>query len=189
MKQNLAIFDMDGTLFDTKAVNYASYKAAAEMIGRSFDVDYGFYCAYCNGRKYKDFLPRILPGVTAEEMEAIHRHKKGLYAGNLDKARINTALFDLIRGIRETHFVALVTTASGQNTMDILGRFQVTEMFDLILTQESIAHPKPDPEGFLRAMAHFGVDAAHTVIFEDSDVGLEAAEKSGAAYVRVYGYN
>ena len=48
-------------------------------------------------------------------------------------------------------------------------------------TQEDIHKPKPDPEGFLLAMEHFGVTPADSVIFEDSDVGIEAARASGAA--------
>lgn len=48
---------------------------------------------------------------------------------------------------------------------------------------------KPNPEGFLVAMNRAGVSRKNTLIFEDSDTGIEAAEKTGADYVRVYGYN
>lgn len=40
---------------------------------------------------------------------------------------------------------------------------------------------KPDPEGFIIAMNHFGIDAEHTVIFEDSEVGIMAARETGAS--------
>ena len=48
-------------------------------------------------------------------------------------------------------------------------------------------HTKPNHEGFLVAMNRGPREI--TLIFEDSDTGIEAAEKSGADYVRVYGYN
>ena len=35
------------------------------------------------------------------------------------------------------------------------------------------------------AMRHFGAAPSDTVIFEDSDAGIEAAMKSGAAVMRV----
>ena len=43
----------------------------------------------------------------------------------------------------------------------------------------------PGPEGYRKAMAHFGTDAAHTIIFEDSPTGLAAARATGAAVFKV----
>ena len=75
-KQKLAIFDLDGTLFDTKDVNYSAYQEAIKCCGFSAEIDYGFYCSYCNGNHYKDFLPVIIPGITVNEMMKIHECKK-----------------------------------------------------------------------------------------------------------------
>jgi HAD superfamily hydrolase (TIGR01509 family) len=82
-----------------------------------------------------------------------------------------------------------VTTASQRNTLDILSEFEVADKFDIIITQEAVSRTKPDPEGFLLAMEKAGVTTGQTLIFEDSSPGLEAAARSGAAYVQVYGYN
>ena len=38
-------------------------------------------------------------------------------------------------------------------------------------------------------MEYFEATASETIIFEDSDVGLEAAERSGAYFYRTYKYN
>ena len=65
----------------------------------------------------------------------------------------------------------------------------VTEKFDLIVTQEDVRKTKPDPECFHLAMLKAGIDKENTIIFEDSETGLEAAKASGAQYVQVYGYN
>lgn len=53
----LVIVDLDGTLFDTKDVNYHAYKDAISPYG--FDIDYKYYCEFCNGRHYLDFLPQL----------------------------------------------------------------------------------------------------------------------------------
>lgn len=176
-KTKLALFDLDGTLFDTGGVNYYSYKSALEPYGVSLDEEY--FRNRCNGRHYTEFVPIIL-GSTAQ-LESVHKAKKAAYAKNLDKARINSCLFDIIRGLKEKYYCAVVTTASYQNTTDILLYFKVKDLFDLIITQENITKTKPDPEGFLMAMAHFNIPAKNTVIFEDSDVGIQAAQASGAS--------
>ena len=51
----LAIFDMDGTLFNTNNINYYAYKEALDKYNVS--IDYEYYCRFCNGRHYLDFLP------------------------------------------------------------------------------------------------------------------------------------
>ena len=58
--------------------------------------------------------------------------------------------------------------------------FKKKELFDLILTGDDIKKSKPDPEGFLTAMKYFEIEPKDTLIFEDSPVGIEAANKSGA---------
>ena len=48
---------------------------------------------------------------------------------------------------------------------------------------------KPNPECFIQAMKYFNIDANNTIIFEDSEIGLEAARLSKANYIKVFGYN
>ena len=112
---------------------------------------------------------------------AVHDLKKQYYAANMDIARKNEALFVILEALRPTHYLAVITTGSRQNATEMLDHFHCTDWFDLILTQEDVVNNKPDPEGYLKAMAHFGVDAAHTMIFEDSATGLAAARATGAS--------
>ena len=70
-----------------------------------------------------------------------------------------------------------------------LKQFEITDLFDLVLTHDDIMNSKPNPEGFLKAMEYFEATPEETIIFEDSDVGLEAAEKSGVFYYRTYRFN
>ena len=188
-KEKLAIFDMDGTLFDTKNVNFAAYSKAIETCGYKVEIDYKYYCDFCNGNNYKVFLPQIVPEITAEDMKRVHAIKKDIYPDYLELAIKNDHLFNMIKLMRTDYTIALVTTASRQNVGDILGAFGVSDVFDLILTQEDVTKTKPDPQGFLLAMEKCGVSKKNTLIFEDSDTGIEAANKSGANFVRVYGFN
>ena len=183
----LIIVDLDGTLVDTKDVNYHAYREAIKPYG--YEIDYRYYCEYCNGRHYLDFLPQI---TTQSEtiLNAIHKAKKAAYSNYLEKAVLNRALVDIIASLKEKGYrAALVTTASKQNCDDLIRHFQLSELFDLVLTHDDIEIAKPDPQGFLKAMSFVHVDPRETVIFEDSDVGLEAAKRSGALYYKTYCFN
>ena len=189
MKSKIAIFDMDGTLFDTKDVNYRAYTHAIQECGFNVHIDYKFYCDYCNGNNYKAFLPQIIPQITQTQMEQIHNCKKNKYESCLKYARKNEILFSMIENLKNEFIIALVTTASKKNVDDILGAFEVSTCFDLIITQEDVQKTKPDPEGYLLALDKAKVVKQNAIIFEDSETGMMAARASGIDYVQVYGYN
>lgn len=175
-KKRLALFDLDGTLFDTRDVNYAAYKEALLPYGISLDEKY--FKTQCNGRHYTEFIPVIMG--TTEYLENVHRAKKEAYAKNLNKAKMNQHLFEIIRHLKKDYYCAVVTTASRKNAMEILLHFQVENLFDLVITQEDITLPKPNPQGFLLAMKQFEIPSENTMIFEDSDVGVTAARATEA---------
>lgn len=178
MKYLIAV-DLDGTLFDTVAVNAESYRRALAEEG--FPLTDEYYAEHCNGRHYKDFLPALMGGTpSTEAVERVHERKKALYSQCLGAARKNEALFTLLESMAPICHLALVTTGSRRNATEILDRFGCRDLFGLIVTQEDVVHNKPDPEGYRKAMDYFGVDAAHTIIFEDSGTGLTAAVASGA---------
>lgn len=181
----LMMIDLDGTLFDTKEVNYRAYQAAMAPYG--FNIDFKYYCEFCNGRYYMDFLPQI---TTSDKtiLSNIHQRKKELYSQYLKFGRVNQGLVNLIKSCKNNFKVALVTTASKQNAYDILTRFSLVDLFDLILTHDDIEKSKPDPEGFLKAMNFFHAKPEDCVIFEDSEVGIKAADQTGATVFAVRGF-
>lgn len=182
----LIIVDLDGTLFDTKDVNYHAYKDALAPYG--YDIDYNYYCKFCNGRHYLDFLPQITT-IDKDILTAIHKMKKVAYRQHIDKAILNRGLVDIIRLMKVEYKTAVVTTASRENCEDILRHFKLEKLFDLVLTHGDISKSKPDPEGFLKAMQYFDAAPEETIIFEDSEVGLSAAESSAAYYYKTYRFN
>ncbi|WP_037368233.1 HAD family hydrolase [Selenomonas ruminantium] len=180
-KEKLLLFDLDGTLYDTKEVNYHAYAAAMQELG--YTLDHDDFCKHSNGKHYTEFLPQY--GVRREDFSRIHARKKMLYATFLEKARENSSLFMLAEAMKERAYLAVVTTASRQNCLDILQAFGREKLFDAVFTHEDVTKMKPDPEGYLQAMKHFGISQMDTIIFEDSVVGIQAAEAAGAAVLVV----
>ena len=177
MKNKLAIFDLDGTLFNTEDVNFAAYSSALNYYG--YELEYEHFCRECNGLSYKKFLPPIINN-DENLLEEIHKLKEDLYSKNLGKAKVNEHLFNIIELIKNDYYLAVVTTASKKNCLDILEYFNKRELFDLIISHEDIKNVKPDPEGFIKAMKYFNISPKETIIFEDSYVGIEAARNSKA---------
>ncbi|SDB67308.1 HAD family phosphatase [Butyrivibrio sp. INlla16] len=188
-KNNLLIFDLDGTLFDTRKVNYYAYKEALLEAGSGIELDYDYYCKHCNGNDYRVFIPVIWEDISDKQLHIVHDKKIELYKKNLEMAKPNEVLFKIINSLKDTFYISIATTASTENTIDILEYFGKKDFFDLIITKENVKCTKPDPECFIKVMESLGVKPERTIIFEDSDFGIEAAKKSGALYNKVYGFN
>ena len=189
MKTKLAIFDLDGTLFNTSEVNFMSYTRAIKESGFFVNVDISLFHEISNGKDFKSFLPQLVPGISENEMQNIHQAKQDYYKDYLHYAIKNDHLFSVITALISTYVIALVTTASIRNVRDILNYYEVHDYFELIISQEDVTFKKPSPEGFLKAIEMAKVSINDVLIFEDSDIGIEAAKSSGAKFVKVYGYN
>ena len=177
----LAMFDLDGTLFDTEKANYLAYQ---EACGKEFPLSEGFFHEFCMSRNYREFLPLL--GVPPERFQEIHEQKIKCYPNYFDAIRVNASLFQIAELFRsQGSKLCIVTTASRVNTLDLLNTFGYAEFFDLLVTQETVKNLKPAPDAYLYAMQYFQVNAENCVIFEDSPSGLRAAKDSGATVYSV----
>nr|WP_253273443.1 HAD-IA family hydrolase [Leptotrichia sp. oral taxon 212] len=90
-----------------------------------------------------------------------------------------------MESLKNNYYIALVTTASKQNSEEILEFFNKKEVFELFIFAENVEKKKPDPEGFIKAMEYFNISPENTLIFEDSDIGIKAAQRSGANIMKI----
>ena len=59
------------------------------------------------------------------------------------------------------------------------------DWFPVIVTAEDTAHHKPDPDVFLEAARRMSVHPSVCTVYEDTDIGLEAARRAGMRGVDV----
>jgi HAD superfamily hydrolase (TIGR01509 family) len=66
-----------------------------------------------------------------------------------------------------------------------LARLQCLDWFDAIVTAEDTERHKPDPDVFLEAARRLGVPPQFCRVYEDSDLGVEAAQRAGMQWIDV----
>ena len=124
-------------------------------------------------------------GLNEKEMEIVHKIKKMEYKNYLNNAKINEDLFNILESLKNQYHIALVTTASKKNAEEILEYFNKKDIFEICLYAENVKNKKPNPEGFIKAMNYFNIKPENTLIFEDSDVGIEAGIRSGSKVFKI----
>jgi HAD superfamily hydrolase (TIGR01509 family) len=66
-----------------------------------------------------------------------------------------------------------------------LRALNLLEKFDILVCAGDYVKSKPDPEPFLVAAQRLGVTPENCLVFEDTQLGIEAAISAGMAWVRV----
>ena len=176
------ITDFDGTLVDTFEANLRAYQKAFQEVGLNLTAE---RYRECFGYRYDRFMQEM--GVTDKTIaDSIKELKKKYYPEYFEYLKPNIALINLIAGIKKMGGkTAIASTARKENLMNVITYLGIAHHFDLIFAGVDVKKGKPDPEIYLKSMAALGVTPDETFIFEDSQVGIDAAKASGASYMIV----
>lgn len=81
---------------------------------------------------------------------------------------------------------ACVTNSIAETAYEMLLKTGQFGMMEFIITNEMVKNPKPHGEGYIRAMIKLGAMPENTLIVEDSEKGIQAAESTGAHVLKVH---
>ena len=180
-----AIFDMDGTLFDTEKL----YQRAWLDVAAQFGVEKNFE------------LPKAISGTNlGEESERIVRR----FYPNIDAkayiARVlevvdtwRTQQLELMAGVEEilaffkSAGVAMAVASSAPVAVieENLSRANLRGCFDVLIGGDLVTRSKPAPDIFLLAAERLNLPASDCYIFEDSFNGIRAAAASGGVAIMI----
>jgi len=193
----LLIFDLDGTLIDSKLDLALSVNATLEHLGR-FPLDDETIFSYVG-----QGAPTLIRRVVGDDADAaeIARGLEFFLAYYREHKLDHT---DLYPGVRET----LARLANGQNgsprpaprygaggtgprtlavltnkpervSREILAGLGVSEMFRFVYGGNTFETKKPDPLGLRTILANTGADSRATMIVGDSDVDIQTGINAG----------
>lgn len=107
----------------------------------------------------------------------------------LDFTRPYPGVEEVLEHFAPTKPLAVVTNKPEGFTMKILEGLELTGYFREVLGYDSVELKKPHPEGILRVLAGWGVEAARAVMVGDSPYDIQAGKEAGAVTVAVtYGF-
>ncbi|NLO40016.1 MAG: HAD family hydrolase [Ruminiclostridium sp.] len=85
------------------------------------------------------------------------------------------------RGIR----VGIVTTKYRYRIVEVLKRFQITHLIDVIVGGDDVKNTKPDPEALIRAMELLGATKDNVVYIGDSIIDAKTANSANVDFIVV----
>src|ERR1700744_389770 len=182
------IFDLDGVIVDTAVYHYKAWKKLANQLG--FDIT-EHQNEQLKGVSRTRSLELILQwgGITKTpaEQEELAALKNSWYVdmiSHMTPAEILPGAKEFLEACRAAGLKTALGSAS-KNSMMILEKINLVDMFDAVIDGNKVSKAKPDPEVFLKGAEAVSVPPANCVVFEDAIAGVEAAKNGGMKAIGV----
>lgn len=176
------LWDLDGVLANLVSIHYRALNKALLRVS-GFKISSNEEERF-NGLPTNTKLDILIKEnkISENDKEKIWRLKQDLTREviletlNLDKDKIE--MHERIKelGLKE----ACVTNSIRQTVLLALKQTGQLNFMEHIISNEDVRKPKPDPEGYLKAMDLFDVRCDEVLICEDSFKGIEAAKAADA---------
>jgi len=177
------LFDCDGTIADSMPLHYQAWKKALDEQNCSFSeqlfYDWG-------GVAVADVIRRL------NEMQQLNMsvadvadRKESFYLENLPQLK---AIPEVVEHITANHGripLAVVSGSTRDSVQSSLTALNLLDRFETLVCAGDYKKGKPDPEAFLLAAERLGVAPESCLVFEDADLGIQAAAAAGMASVKV----
>jgi HAD superfamily hydrolase (TIGR01509 family) len=179
----LIIFDLDGVLINSKDIHFNALNLALNEFGNEFIITRDEQDSTFEGLTTRSKLEILTK--TKNLPEELHQYVwklKQVYSAALfTSVSPDQELVNLFKFIRSSGIKIAVASNSIRETLDsCLRSLGLLDLIDYSLSNEDVNLPKPSPEIYNKAMDYFDTTPEHTVIFEDSPIGLTAAYATGA---------
>lgn len=177
------LFDCDGTIVDSMPLHFVAWGNAL----RQWECVFTEEQFYAWGGRPVDEIIQALNQAQRLQMpvDEVYAKKEALYRELLPKLEgIPEVLEHIERGYGIIPFAVVSGSPreSVEASLDVLG---IRDKFDVLVCAGEYARGKPHPEPFLKAAELLGVRAEDCLVFEDADLGIEAAKAAGMHWVKV----
>ena len=186
MKIKCAIFDFDGTLFDSMFI----WESVGEIYLRSIGKEpkpslredvraLSLYQSACYFRKEYD-----LPLSEEQIMSGINKTIEHFY---INEVMPKPYVTKFLEKMKQKGIPMCIATASDRYQIEAaLSRCGMSHYFDAIFTCSEVGYGKDEPVIFRKAMEYFNSDRSSSIIFEDALHAIKTAKNDGFTVVSVF---
>jgi beta-phosphoglucomutase family hydrolase len=177
------LFDCDGTIVDSMPIHYVAWKKA---LGE-WNCEFGEELFYAwGGRPTSEIISTLnqQQGLSMPVESVAHR-KEEFYFEMLPELKAVPEVLEHIEAQHGRIPFAVVSGSARDSVTASLETLKLLDRFDTLVCAGEYKKSKPDPEAFLLAATKLGVPPKNCLVFEDTEMGIQAATAAGMAAVKV----
>jgi beta-phosphoglucomutase-like phosphatase (HAD superfamily) len=176
------IFDMDGVLIDAKDWHYEALNKALALFG--FSISRYDHLVTYDGLPTKKKLEMLtLERGLPKGLHQFINELKQIYTMEMIFQKCKPVFYHeyaLSRLKAEGYRLAVASNSIRQTVELMMEKSNLARYMDLMLSNQDVSKPKPDPEIYNTAIARLGLKPEECLIVEDNQNGIKAAQASGA---------
>lgn len=176
---DMYIFDLDGTLLDSKediaiAVNYGLEKVGLKTLPTAEIVRFVGYGA-------RKLIDDLLPECSEDLREQVLEHFRWFYTTNpVIKSILYEGVVEVLQSLKyKDKKVAVVTNKYEGISTDILRHFGVLDLVDIVVGADTTPEKKPSPVPVIYAIERLGERKEKTLMIGDSETDILAGKNAG----------
>lgn len=185
LQTSAVIFDLDGTLVDSVDAFYILARRSAAGLGHEISraqvtesLNYG-----------KHFWEPSLPVDLPNRREVIDRLKNNAKRLWPEIAMENVSVFpdvaQTLSKLKSGGFQLGIVTALGGESLEILYRTGVRELFDAVITGSDVSKRKPHPEGLFKCLDSLETVPENAAYVGDTSIDMQAGLAAGMTVIGV----
>jgi beta-phosphoglucomutase family hydrolase len=177
------LFDCDGTIADSMPLHYIAWKKALAEWNCTFDEQL-FYTL--GGTPVAEIVSLLnkKQGLSMP-VESVSSRKENLYMELLPQLKAVPEVVEHLDAQQGRIPFAVVSGSTRESVTASLDSLKLLDRFDTMVCAGDYKKSKPDPECFLLAASKLGVAPESCLVFEDTDMGIQAATAAGMASVKI----
>ncbi len=177
------LFDCDGTIVDSMPLHYIAWSKVLGEWNCPFPEDRFYQLGGMPIVEIVETLGRE-HGIPMPAIQVAERKEK-LYYEHLSKLQVVPEVFEHIESQQGRIPYAVVSGSTRDSVEASLRATGLLGRFNTLVCAGDYVKSKPDPEPFLLAAERLGVAPDRCLVFEDTHMGIDAAEAAGMSWVRV----
>ena len=172
------LWDLDGTLADSKNYHWRSWVAAMDAEGHAV-TEAQFLASF--GQRNDTILGEWLgPDADPDQVFRVGDTKEALYRELVRTEGITPlpGATEWVRRLHEEGWRQAIASSAPKANVEVMHRaLGFSGFIDTLVGAEDVSKGKPDPEVFIKAAQTLGVPTERCVVVEDAEAGIEAARR------------
>ncbi len=182
----LAIFDMDGLIFDSERLFMKFLQEHSSQHGYTITQNDYLRTLGIGGGYLTAVMEEICgPAYPHDKISGLARQSFNDYA-SAHGLPVKPGIRELLQFLASKQvFCCVASSTNSSYVKTYLEQAGLQQYFPFIIGGEQVKNTKPDPEIFLLACSHFHITPADTVVLEDSENGILAAHRAGIPSIAI----
>jgi beta-phosphoglucomutase family hydrolase len=177
------IFDCDGTLADTMPIHFLAWRSTLQEYGLEFTEDRFYSLGGCPPAK----IVAILASEHGIKVDAvtIAEEKELRFTRSIFQVRPIEYVTNVVFQNHKKLPMGVGSGSPRSVVIRVLQHLGIAEHFECVVGSEDTERHKPDPDVFLEVAQRLKVPPSDCHVYEDSDLGIEAARRAGMTWFDV----